>query len=100
MLKEIFKSSILLLSLLLLFFQIGEAIKYGSIKEVKGLIKNKINIEKKYEFEETALITASKNGYLKSVKLLVKNGANIEAKNKFQQTALIKASQSGHLNSC
>ena len=92
------------------------ASRYGDLKVVKALIKDKvdINYQNKKEFKyrskddqfqqdtyytgETALMSASSEGHLDIVNLLLKKKANIHEQNSIGWTALMHASYNGHLD--
>jgi len=78
--------------------ELYEAARDGNLKKVKKILKEgKVQINKKDNHGNTALIMASREGRIKVVKYLLANGANINEKNNYGYTALIWASREGHI---
>ena len=73
-----------------------EAIKNGSIKEVKLLIKSGANINGRDAIGSTPLIAASKVGSKDIVDLLLENGALVNITSNLGTTALSVAKSSSH----
>jgi len=72
-------------------------IEKKDLEEIKRLLKEdkNININKKNNSKNTALIIASCMGYTQIVKLLLKYNADIEEKNNYGMTALMLATKYG-----
>lgn len=66
------------------------AAEKGDIEEIKTLLENeKLNVNTKDRYNNTALIFSSAFGHGDIVELLIENGANLESKNKAGGNALI-----------
>ncbi|MDW7682211.1 MAG: ankyrin repeat domain-containing protein, partial [bacterium] len=74
--------------------QLYQFCRSGNEKELKNLIKAKINLNLGLKPDSTtALMAAVEGGHLQIIKLLVENGADINAKRKFGYTSLMIAIQ-------
>ena len=63
----------------------------GTPQEVENAIKTGVNVNKRYLFDNTALILAAYNNNLEVVITLIKNGADVNAQNQIGWTALMYA---------
>jgi len=68
--------------------ELRTAIKENNINLVKDLIKQGIDVNYGYVWNNTALHFASETGNFEIVKLLVDNGADVNATNDSNETAL------------
>ena len=68
--------------------QFLKAAELGNLKRVKALLRQRVPVNTKDSFRNTALHHAAYNGHLKLVKLLVRKGANLDARNGHLQTPL------------
>ena len=68
----------------------------NGVKEAEEAIKAGANVNDVNEYEDTALMLASRNGHKDMVEMLIKAGAEVNAKNKREETALMLASRNGH----
>ena len=59
------------------------AVKKGEVAKFEKLIDTGIDVNAKYEKNNTALIWAAKNNHAEIVRLLLDNRANVNAKNRF-----------------
>ena len=60
-----------------------DAVKKGEVTKIEKLINTGIDVNAKYEKNNTALIWAAKNNHAEIVRLLLDNRANVYAKNRF-----------------